>query len=151
MGYLETQTTLWCQHITPASLHRPHSKLSAHIWCPLGFCYNLHQADPGILIWPVLGSPLGSFASPTPSLSRLVIHGISLALILHRGSALTWYGKWFELVLSQVSSFVQPYMASLFQAKQQNSNTHTSSFCSHNNPSTQYSENQRKLPYIPCL
>lgn len=52
-------------------------------WCPRGFFYNLHQANPGILIWPVLGSPLGSLTSPTPSLSRLVIHGISLVLILH--------------------------------------------------------------------
>lgn len=119
---------------------------------PWGFCYSLHQADPSILIWLVLGSPLGSPASPTPSLSRLVICVIPLALIRHSPvgfsshTAQQMLHVWAGLVSG--FSFIQPYTASLLQAKQWNGNTHTPSFCSHNNSSTKYSE---KLPYIPCL
>lgn len=50
-------------------------------WCSMRLCYSLHQADPNVLIWLVLGSPLGSPAPPAPPLSRFVICVIPLALI----------------------------------------------------------------------
>lgn len=82
MGYLETQTTLWWQHITPGSLYWAHSRLPAHTLVSMRLLL-VFPSDPSILIWFVLGSPLGSLASHAPSLGRLIICVISLALISH--------------------------------------------------------------------
>ena len=52
-------------------------------------CSGVHEAFVTVcvrqnhLIWLVPGSPLGSSVPPTPSLSRLVIHVVSLAPTLH--------------------------------------------------------------------